>query len=48
MMTRLEQETCEMLEYCIPRIANALECIAEALIHKESNDGDKVPQARDE
>lgn len=47
-MTRLEQETYAVLEHCIPRIADALERIAEALEHEESNDEDKVPQAQDD
>lgn len=48
MMTRLEQETYEMMQYFIPRISRSLERIAEALEHKESRDGDSVPQARDD
>lgn len=47
-MTRLEQETYEVICHFIPRIANALERIADALEHKEDTDGDNVPQARDE
>lgn len=36
-MTRLEQETYEVVEHCLPRIANALESIAKSLaeIHKD-------------
>ena len=31
MMTRLEQETYEVAEHCLPRIATALESIAKSL-----------------
>lgn len=47
-MTRLEQETYEVILYFVPHIANALERIADVLEHKEERDGDSVPQARDD
>lgn len=48
MMTRLEQETYEILSHNIPRIASALERIAEALEHKEVNDGDNTQESRND
>ena len=46
MMTRLEQETYEVLMHSMPRIAEALERIAEALKTIGVKNGDNVSQAR--
>lgn len=45
-MTRLEQETYEVLEHCIPRIADALERIAKSLEQMEAHDGDSTQKSR--
>lgn len=45
-MTRLEQETYEVLEHCIPRIADALERIARALDQMEKHYGDNTQKSR--
>lgn len=47
-MTKLEQETYEVMQYYIPHIASVLERIADVLEHKEGRDGDSVSQARDD
>lgn len=46
-MTRLEQETYEVVEHCLPRIAKALESIAKSLEALRGNQSDQ-PRPRDD
>lgn len=46
-MTRLEQETYEVMEHCLPRIATALESIAKSLEVLRGSQSDQ-PKPRDD
>lgn len=47
MLTRLEQEQAELIVHCLPRIAKALESIAESLKVLRGNQNDQ-PKPRDD